>query len=76
MVIVNVREAKTRLSQLLAQVEAGEDVVIARNRKPVARLVGCRGRGNRQFGAMAGQITVDNGFLDPLPEEDLAAWEA
>ena len=76
MVIVNVHEAKTRLSQLLAQVESGEDVVIARNGKPVARLVGCQGRGKRQFGAMAGQITVDDSFFDPLPEEELAAWEA
>ena len=40
MVTVNVHEAKTNLSRLLAQVEAGEDVVIARNGKPVARLVG------------------------------------
>ena len=39
MVTVNVHEAKTNLSRLLAQVEAGEDVVIARNGKPVARLV-------------------------------------
>ena len=75
MVIVNVHEAKTRLSQLLARVESGEDVVIARNGKPVARLVGCHGRGKRQFGAMAGQITVDDGFFDPLPEEELVAWE-
>ena len=41
MVTVNVHEAKTNLSRLLAQVEAGEDVVIARNGKPVARLVRC-----------------------------------
>ena len=40
MVTVNVHEAKTHLSRLLLQVEAGEEVVIARNGKPVARLVG------------------------------------
>ena len=44
MTTVNVREAKTNLSKLLAQVEAGEEVVIARNGKPVARLVKCKPR--------------------------------
>ena len=44
MVTVNVHEAKTHLSRLLAQVEAGEDVVIARRGKPVARLVRFRSR--------------------------------
>jgi prevent-host-death family protein len=39
MTMVNVHEAKTRLSQLLSAVEAGEDVVIARQGVPVARLV-------------------------------------
>ena len=42
MVTVNVHEAKTHLSRLLAQVEAGEEVVIARNGAPVARLVHIR----------------------------------
>ena len=47
MAMVNVHEAKTNLSRLLAQVEAGEDVVIARNGKPVARLVGYERKGKR-----------------------------
>lgn len=38
MAMVNVHDAKTSLSQLLARAEAGEDIVIARNGKPVARL--------------------------------------
>jgi prevent-host-death family protein len=37
-IIVNIGEAKTRLSELVAKVEAGEDVVIARDNRPVARL--------------------------------------
>ncbi len=45
MTTVNVREAKTNLSKLLAQVEAGEEVVIARNGRPVARLVKCKPKG-------------------------------
>ena len=72
---VNVHEAKTHLSRLLAQVEAGEDVVIARNGKPVARLVPCEPKRKPQFGSWKGRIKVTDSFFDPLPEEELAAWE-
>lgn len=72
---VNVHEAKTQLSRLLAQVEAGEEVIIARNGKPVARLVPCEGRGKPTFGSLRGKIKIDDSFFDPLPEEELAAWE-
>ena len=75
MVTVNVHEAKTHLSRLLAQVEAGEEVVIARNGNPVAKLVSCTSRGKRIPGSMAGLFTVPDSFFDPLPEEELAAWE-
>ncbi len=76
MATVNVHEAKTNLSRLLARVEAGEEVVIARNGKPVARLVSVPERGKRQFGSMKGLIALDDSFFDPLPEEELAAWQA
>ena len=75
MVTVNVHEAKTNLSRLLAQVEAGEEVVIARNGNPVARLVRARPRGKRQPDTMKGRIKIADSFFDPLPEEELAAWE-
>ena len=75
MVTVNVHEAKTNLSRLLAQVEAGEDVVIARNGKPVARLVRFRPKGKRQPGVLKGKFVVPDSFFDPLPEEELALWE-
>ena len=75
MPIVNVHEAKTHLSRLLAQVEAGEEVVIARNGKPVARLVSVRRRGKPRFGSWKGRIKLDDSFFEPLPEEELAAWE-
>ena len=71
----NVHQAKTRLSQLLAQAEAGEEVVIARRGEPVVRLVRCKPDGKRQFGAMKGQIHVDDAFFDALPAEELEAWE-
>ncbi len=72
---VNIHEAKTHLSRLLARVEAGEDVVIARNGRPVARLVPCEQQGKREFGVLKGRIKLDDSFFDPLPEEELAAWE-
>jgi len=75
MATVNVHEAKTHLSRLLAKVEAGEDIVIARNGTPVARIVPVKRQGRRQFGSMKGRIKFDESFFDPLPEEELAAWE-
>ena len=77
MSVVNVRKAKTRFSRLLARAEAGEEVVIARNGIPVARLVRYEnGPGVLRFGAMKGQFAVDDTFFDPLPEAELAAWES
>lgn len=75
MSMVNIHQAKTQLSRLLVQVEAGEEVVIARNGKPVARLVRFRERGKRRFGALRGKISIDESFFDPLPRSELAAWE-
>lgn len=75
MATVNVHEAKTHLSRLLVQVEAGEEVIIARNGKPVARLVPYTRRGRPRFGSWKGRITVDDSFYEPLPDEELDAWE-
>ena len=73
--VVNVHQAKTELSRLLARVEAGEDVMIARRGQPVARLVACKGPVKRQPDVLKGKIVVPDTFFDPLPEEELAAWE-
>ena len=73
--IVNVRRAKIELSRLLARAEAGEEVVIARRGKPIVRLVPLKPRGRRQPGTLRGKITVPDSFFDPLPEEELKAWE-
>ena len=75
MYIVNVHRAKTELSRLLARVEAGEEVAIARRGEPVARLVSCKARGKRQPDALKGQLSIPDTFFDPLPEEELSAWE-
>ncbi len=70
----NVQEAKTRLSELLNMVERGEDVVIAKAGKPVARLVKIERPTKRRLGFVKGELP-DN-FLEPMDEEELALWEA
>ena len=73
--IVNVHQAKTQLSQLLAQVEAGEEVVIARRGEPVARLVACKPPGKRQPDVLKGKVVIPEDFFEPLPEDELKGWE-
>lgn len=75
MPVVNVHQAKTQLSRLLVQVENGQEVIIARNGKPVARLVSVQKRGKRQPDIFKGKIVLPDSFFDPLPEEELKAWE-
>lgn len=73
---ITIHKAKSTLSQLLVRVEAGEDIVLARGSQPVARIVPYgEVHRDRQPGALRGLITVDAAFFDPLPEEELAAWE-
>jgi prevent-host-death family protein len=64
--IVDVRRAKTEISQLLAGVEAGEDIVIARAGIPVARLVPVRAR-ERTPGRLKGRLHIADDFDAPLP---------
>jgi prevent-host-death family protein len=68
MALVNVHQAKTHLSQLLLEVERGEEVVIARSGVPVARLVAWEGSAQPVAapGAMQGQITLREDFDAPL----------
>jgi len=72
---VTVHVAKTKLSQLLARVEGGETIVIARGKVPVAKLVPMAPKAKRRFGALRGVIEIDESFFEPLPEEELKAWE-
>jgi prevent-host-death family protein len=72
---VTIHKAKTTLSQLIADVEAGEEVIIARGKEPVAKIVPILKRGKRKFGSMRGKAKVGPEFFDPLPEEELRAWE-
>ncbi len=73
MTTVNVHEAKTQLSQLLARVERGETIVIARAGRPVAQLSAVSPRG-REFGQVDMSFP-DSSLLAPLTDEELAAWE-
>ena len=73
---VNIHEAKTQLSRLVAEVEAGGEVVLARAGKPVARMVRFGGNpAERKFGAMRGRARTGDAFFEPLPDEELSAWE-
>lgn len=71
--VLNVQEAKTRLSELLARVERGEDVLIARAGRPVAHLSPVEVPPPRTFGIL--DLTVPDSFFEPLPETEVSAWE-
>jgi len=73
--IVSVDTAKTHLSKLLARVEAGEVITIARGKTPVAKLVPAVRKGKREFGAMRGKFTIGPEFFEPLPDEEFDLWE-
>ena len=66
---VSVQEAKANLSRLLQGVEAGEEITIAREGTPVARLVPFTARLPRVPGRLKGQIVIADDFDDPLPDE-------
>ena len=77
---VTVHEAKTHLSRLLAQVEAGEEVVIARGKQEIARIVPLNSAPakTRTLGWLrndsSGSDPLAYGFWDPIPDVDLALW--
>jgi prevent-host-death family protein len=67
---INVHQAKTNLSRLLQRVALGEEVIIAKAGKPVAKLVPiASGRSKFKFGSAKGQFVVPDDFNDPLPKE-------
>ncbi|MGA3334894.1 MAG: type II toxin-antitoxin system prevent-host-death family antitoxin [Terracidiphilus sp.] len=74
---VNVFEAKTNLSKLIAKAEKGEDVIIARAGKPVVRLTRLeRAKKPIRFGGLKGKIWIADDFDAPLPEDFLITPEA
>jgi prevent-host-death family protein len=75
MTSVSVHEAKTHLSRLIEKVLGGEEVVITRNREAVAVLGPVRAKPLRRPGRLKGVVHLDDSFFEPLPEEELTAWE-
>jgi prevent-host-death family protein len=76
MEIVTIHTAKTTLSQLLARVEAGEEIILARGKQPIAKLVPFQpAPSRRRPGAYRGVFTVAPEFFEPMTEEELAEWE-
>jgi prevent-host-death family protein len=73
---ITIHGAKTTLSQLIERAHAGEDVVIARGSVPVARLVPIVGDApKRRPGTLRGRVKVPKSFFEPLPPEELDAWD-
>lgn len=72
---VNVHEAKTQLSKLLRRVSAGEEIIIARSGRPVAKLIPVESEPKRVFGLDKGLFEVPEDFNDPLPDDLLAEFE-
>lgn len=74
--VVTIHEAKTNLSRLIQKASAGEEVIIARGDKPVARLVPYgEVMGKRQPGLLKDTLVVGPEFFEPLPDDELSAWE-
>ena len=73
---VTIHAAKTTLSQLIERAHAGEDVIISRGPVPVARLVPIVSETpQRKAGTLRGLVRVPKSFFDPLPPEELDAWD-
>ena len=73
-IIMNVQEAKTNLSKLLAAVASGEEVAIANRGIPVAKLVPYERPKKREIGFVKDDGASDDAFFEPLSEEELQLW--
>lgn len=76
---VNIHQAKTHFSKLVARAEQGEEIIIARGDKPVVKIVAinppvCQPKPRRQGGWLKDKIALTESFFEPLPEEELALW--
>lgn len=73
---VNIYEAKTRLSQLVDQAAAGEDVVVSRSGKPLVRITRLEAPKRQvKFGVLKGKVTVASDFDGPLPDDLIRSFE-
>ena len=76
MLKVNIHEAKTHLSKLAEQAGAGEEIIIAKSGKPIARLVPlAQGTAVRKKGLLKGKIKTTKEFDQPLPDDLIDLFE-
>lgn len=73
--VVNVHDAKTHFSRLLERAHRGEEIILAKAGKPYARLVPLDRDETREPGALKGRVVMPDEFFDPLPDDELKAWE-
>ena len=71
----SIRAARENLARLVACAEAGEEIVLVRGKKPVAKIVPVIPKPKRKFGRLKGKGSVGPEFFEPLPEEELKFWE-
>lgn len=73
---VNIHQAKTQLSRLVERAARGEEIIIAKAGKPLAKLtaIGKPPRKPRKPGGLKGRLWVADDFDAPLPPEELAMW--
>ena len=67
--------AKAKLSELLRRASDGETIYIGRGSDLIVQLVPVHRDKNRRFGALAGQASTTDAFFDPLPSDELDAWD-
>ncbi|HEX7757939.1 MAG TPA: antitoxin [Caulobacteraceae bacterium] len=74
--IVKLGRANSQLARLVAAFERGEEIIIARGDKPVAKFtaVETAPRTKRIFGSLKGHIALTDAFFEPLPDDELALW--
>lgn len=73
---ITIHKAKTQLSKLIEKACKGEEIVIARGKKPVVRLVAIpENQVTRKPGVLRGKLKVGPEFFEPLPPDELTAWE-
>jgi len=73
--VVNVQEAKTHLSRLLREVEAGKEISIARAGRVIARLIRAEEAAPRAWGFFEGQVRIDPRAFDPLSDDEASEWD-
>ena len=74
---INIHQAKTQLSKLVEEAAEGEEIIIAKAGKPMARLISLENtiKAPRKPGGLKGQIWISDDFDEPMSEEELALWQ-